>query len=59
MKYGSDVKGASRKLPARDMDRKVRPSRTLPEPTSEMPQSSGKPKADWPRDPMKATSGKA
>jgi hypothetical protein len=55
----TSIKGASRRLPAVDMALKVLPSRALPEPTSEMPASSGKPPADWPTNPCKLESGLA
>src|SRR3989442_10855909 len=54
-----EVKGASRVVPAIDMAKKIGAHHTDTRPRSEMPRGAQKPPANWPRNPMNATSGKA
>jgi hypothetical protein len=53
------TKGASRRLPMIDKQAKMSSPMKRPLLASEMPASSGKPKADWPSNPTKFESGKA
>jgi hypothetical protein len=55
----TDVKGSARRVPFIDQAAKIAPPSTDPLPAREMPTSSGKPKAYWPRNPITTSSGRA
>jgi hypothetical protein len=55
----TSIKGSARPMPMVDKAAKIAPRATDPLPAATMPMGAQKPPADWPRNPISTTSGRA